>query len=145
MLVCAHDMLGSQNTKCACTSTIPAEPRILGIQEVLAGVQTGEVGSPMTMADATRFADNALEHMVRTLLAALTAPAILESMQGALRWDGLQYEKRYRRLLSPPLQRLLTQPGVLHSPLRTPMQRHVSGAGAFLDSSAYTASSLHCL
>ena len=83
------------------------------MQEVLAGVQTGEVGSPMTMADATRFADNALEHMVRTLLTALMAPAILESTQGALRWDGLQYEKRYRRLLSPPLQRLLTQPGVL--------------------------------
>lgn len=83
------------------------------MQEVLAGVQTGDAGSPMTMADATRFADNALEHMVRTLLAALTAPAILESTQGALRWDGLQYEKRYRRLLSPPLQRLLTQPGVL--------------------------------
>lgn len=83
------------------------------MQEVLAGVQTGEAGSPMTMADATRFADNALEHMVRTLLAALTAPAILESTQGALRWDGLQYEKRYRRLLSPPLQRLLTQPGAL--------------------------------
>lgn len=54
---------------------------------------------------------------MRTLLAALTAPAILESMQGALRWDGLQYEKRYRRLLSPPLQRLLTQPGVQQSPL----------------------------
>ena len=65
----------------------------------------------MTMADATRFADNALEHVVRTLLAALAAPAILESTQGALRWDGLQYEKKYRRLLSPPLQRLLTQPG----------------------------------
>ena len=76
-------------------------------------MQTGDAAAPMTMADATRFADNALEHMVRTLLAALTAPAILESTQGALRWDGLQYEKRYRRLLSPSLQRLLTQPGGL--------------------------------
>jgi hypothetical protein len=81
------------------------------MQEVLAGVRTGVAGAPMTMADATRFADNALEHMVRTLGAALTAPRILESTQGALRWDGLQYERRYRRLLSPPLQRLLTQPG----------------------------------
>ncbi len=81
------------------------------LQEVLAGVRTGAAGSPMTMADATRFADNALEHMVRTLGAALAAPQILESTQGALRWDGLQYERRYRRLLSPPLHRLLTQPG----------------------------------
>ncbi|BDA41543.1 probable cell division protein FtsZ 2 at N-terminal half [Coccomyxa sp. Obi] len=81
-------------------------------QEVLAGVRTGIAGTPMTMADATRFADNALEHMVRTLGAALAAPQILESTQGALRWDGLQYERRYRRLLSPPLQRLLTQPGI---------------------------------
>lgn len=74
----------------------------------------------MTMADATRFADNALEHMVRTLGAALAAPQILESTQGALRWDGLQYERRYRRLLSPPLQRLLTQPGAIpHCPQHT--------------------------
>ena len=72
----------------------------------------------MTMADATRFADCALDHMVRMLLAALTARAILESTQGALRWDGLQYEAKYRRLLSPPLQRLLTQPGALPSPHR---------------------------
>ena len=74
-------------------------------------MKTGAAGAPMTMADATRFADDALEHVVRTLLAALTGRAILESTQGALRWDGLQYEKKYRRLLSPPLQRLLTQPG----------------------------------
>ncbi len=53
-------------------------------QEVLAGVRTGIAGTPMTMADATRFADNALEHMVRTLGAALAAPQILESTQGAL-------------------------------------------------------------
>ena len=76
-------------------------------------MKTGAAGAPMTMADATRFADNALEHVVHTLLAALSARAILESTQGALRWDGLQYEKKYRRLLSPPLQRLLTQPGAL--------------------------------
>ena len=82
------------------------------MQEVLAGVKTGAAGSPMTMADAARFADSALEHVVRTLLAALTARAILESTQGALRWDGLQYEAKYR-----PLQRLLTQPG---APLLTP-------------------------
>lgn len=104
-----------------CIFDVHAELMLIGtlqslcaaVQEVLAGVQTGDAAAPMTMADATRFADNALEHMVRTLLAALTAPAILESTQGALRWDGLQYEKRYRRLLSPSLQRLLTQPGGL--------------------------------
>lgn len=74
----------------------------------------------MTAADATRFADNALEHVVRTVLAALTAPAILESTQGALRWDGLQYERRYRRLLSLPLQRLLTQPGYAQLRVESP-------------------------
>jgi hypothetical protein len=32
---------------------------------VLAGVRTGADGAPMTAADATRFADAALEHVVR--------------------------------------------------------------------------------
>ena len=49
---------------------------------------------------------------VRTLQGALGARQLLEGSGGALRWDGLHYERHYRRLLSPPLQRLLTQPGV---------------------------------
>ncbi len=56
---------------------------------------------------------------MRTLLSALSAPALLEGTAGALRWEGLQYERRYRRLLAPPLQRLLTQPGgrtLVHRP-----------------------------
>ena len=38
----------------------------------------------MTIAEATMIADNALEHTVRSLLAALQAPEILKSTQGVL-------------------------------------------------------------
>jgi hypothetical protein len=48
---------------------------------------------------------------VRTLQGALRAGQLLEGAGGALRWEGLRHERRYRRLLSPPLQRLLSQPG----------------------------------
>lgn len=67
-------------------------------------------GSTMTVAEATNIADNALEHTVRTILAALQAPEILKSTSGALIWHGRDL-RRYKRLLSPPLQRLLTCPG----------------------------------
>ncbi|KAK9865083.1 hypothetical protein WJX84_002741 [Apatococcus fuscideae] len=76
-------------------------------QDVLAKVGGG---AAMTIAEATMIADNALEHTVRSLLAALQAPEILKSTQGALIWHGRDL-RRYRRLLSPPLQRLLTCPG----------------------------------
>lgn len=36
----------------------------------------------MTVAEATVIADNALEHTVRTILAALQAPEILKSTSG---------------------------------------------------------------
>lgn len=39
-------------------------------------------GSTMTVAEATNIADNALEHTVRTILAALQAPEILKSTSG---------------------------------------------------------------
>lgn len=80
------------------------------MQDVLTHVGTGAGGAPMTMAEATLIADNALEHTVRTVLAALTAPELLKSTRGALVWHGRDL-RRYRRLLSPPLQRLLTCPG----------------------------------
>ncbi|DBA68374.1 hypothetical protein WJX79_000768 [Trebouxia sp. C0005] len=67
-------------------------------------------GSAMTVAEATNIADNALEHTVRTILASLQAPEILKSTSGALIWHGRDL-RRYKRLLSPPLQRLLTCPG----------------------------------
>ncbi|KAK9846543.1 hypothetical protein WJX81_006281 [Elliptochloris bilobata] len=79
-------------------------------QDVLTHVGLGAGGAPMTMAEATLIADNALEHTVRTVLAALTAPELLKSTRGALVWHGRDL-RRYRRLLSPPLQRLLTCPG----------------------------------
>lgn len=52
---------------------------------------------------------------VRTVLAALTAPELLKSTRGALVWHGRDL-RRYRRLLSPPLQRLLTCPGAAPAP-----------------------------
>ncbi|KAK9810099.1 hypothetical protein WJX72_004870 [[Myrmecia] bisecta] len=76
-------------------------------QDVLSKV-TG--GAAMTVAEATMIADNALEHTVRSILAALQAPEILKSTAGALIWHGRDL-RRYRRLLSPPIQRLLTCPG----------------------------------
>ncbi len=54
----------------------------LGLQDVLAKVLTNASGAPMTVAEATLIADNALEHSVRCVLAALAAPEILKSRQG---------------------------------------------------------------
>ena len=51
------------------------------VQDVLAKVSGG---AAMTIAEATMIADNALEHTVRSLLAALQAPEILKSTQGML-------------------------------------------------------------
>ena len=51
------------------------------MQDVLAKVGGG---AAMTIAEATMIADNALEHTVRSLLAALQAPEILKSTQGVL-------------------------------------------------------------
>ncbi len=53
------------------------------MQDVLAKVGGG---AAMTIAEATMIADNALEHTVRSLLAALQAPEILKSTQGAPFW-----------------------------------------------------------
>ena len=54
-----------------------------GLQDVLSQVMTNAGGTPMTVAEATLIADNALEHTVRCLLAAMAAPEVLKSTQGA--------------------------------------------------------------
>ena len=51
-------------------------------QDVLSQVMTNAGGTPMTVAEATLIADNALEHTVRCLLAAMAAPEVLKSTQG---------------------------------------------------------------
>lgn len=65
---------------------------MVGSQDVLAKVLTNANGAPMTVAEATLIADNALEHSVRCVLAALAAPEILRLHKGRL------------HLLSEPLQ-----------------------------------------
>ena len=49
------------------------------VQDVLSNAVGG---STMTVAEATNIADKALEHTVRTILAALQAPEILKSTSG---------------------------------------------------------------
>lgn len=66
--------------------------------------------SQLTVAEATDIADNALEHTVRCVLQAVQAVELLKSSGGALMWHGRDL-RHYRRLLSPPLQQLLTCPG----------------------------------
>lgn len=64
----------------------------------------------LTVAEATDIADNALEHTARSVLQAVQAQEILKSSRGALMWHGRDL-RHYKRLLSPPLQQLLTCPG----------------------------------
>ena len=66
--------------------------------------------SQLTVAEATDIADNALEHTARCVLQAVQAQEILKSSRGALMWHGRDL-RHYKRLLSPPLQQLLTCPG----------------------------------
>jgi hypothetical protein len=66
--------------------------------------------SQLTVAEATDIADNALEHTARSVLQAVQAQEILKSSRGALMWHGRDL-RHYKRLLSPPLQQLLTCPG----------------------------------
>ncbi|PSC70531.1 nudC domain-containing 2 [Micractinium conductrix] len=64
----------------------------------------------MTVAEATNIADNALEHSIRCILQAVQAPEILRSSRGALMWHSRDL-RHFKRILSPPLQQLLTRPG----------------------------------
>ena len=52
------------------------------LQDILAGIRTSSGGAPMTVAEATTIADNALEHSVRTVLASLAAPLFLAWRSG---------------------------------------------------------------
>ena len=52
-------------------------------QDILTTVRTSSGGTPMTVAEATTIADNALEHSVRTVLASLEAPLFLAWRSGA--------------------------------------------------------------
>jgi len=66
--------------------------------------------SQLTVSEATDISDNALEHTARSVLQAVQAQEILKSSRGALMWHGRDL-RHYKRLLSPPLQQLLTCPG----------------------------------
>lgn len=67
--------------------------------------------SQMTVAEGTEIADNALEHSVRSILQAVQAQEVLKSSRGALMWHGRDL-RHFKRILAPPLQQLLTQPGL---------------------------------
>jgi hypothetical protein len=88
----------------------------------------------MTMAEASEIADTALKSAVRCILQAVQvwasqcggsllgaisschvdppqAQEILRYSRGGLTWHG-QDLRHFKRILSPPLQQLLTQPGM---------------------------------
>lgn len=67
-------------------------------------------GAQLTVAEATDIADTALEHTVRCVMQAVSAQEVLKCSKGALMWHGEDL-KRFKRLISPPLQQLLTNPG----------------------------------
>ncbi|GBF92940.1 hypothetical protein Rsub_05776 [Raphidocelis subcapitata] len=64
----------------------------------------------LTIQQASAIADNTLEFSVRSALWALGAPEVLRASQGGMAWHGRDL-RQYKRLLSPPLERLLTCPG----------------------------------
>lgn len=66
--------------------------------------------SQLTVAEATDIADTALEHTALSVLQAIRAREILKSSRGALMWHGSEL-RHFKRLISPPLQQLLTGPG----------------------------------
>lgn len=69
-----------------------------------------KASTDLTIADASGIADNTLEFTIRAILWALRAPEVLRANRGTLMWHGRDL-RQYKRLLSPPLQRLLTCPG----------------------------------
>lgn len=53
------------------------------MQETLIGLRTNDsAGSPVTVDDAVGISDNAMEHTLRCLLAAVQAPEVLDSSKG---------------------------------------------------------------
>lgn len=67
--------------------------------------------SQLTVAEATDIADTALEHTALSVLQAIRAREVLKSSRGALMWHGSEL-RHFKRLISPPLQQLLTRPGI---------------------------------
>lgn len=78
-------------------------------QDVLLQQSYGE--DTLTVAESTEIANAALEHTVRCVVQAVCASEMLKSTQGGLMWHG-QELKHFKRLISPPLQHLLTQKGL---------------------------------
>lgn len=64
----------------------------------------------MTVAESTEIANAALEHTVKCVLRAVCSKEILKSSQGGLMWHGKEL-RHFKRLISPPLQQLLTRDG----------------------------------
>ena len=55
------------------------------LQETLTGLSTQDSsGYPVTVDDAVSISNNALEHTVRCILAAIQAPEVLDSSRGLL-------------------------------------------------------------
>lgn len=77
-------------------------------QDVL--LQQSYGGDQMTVAESTEIANAALEHTVRCVLHAVCAEEILKSSQGGLMWHGKDL-KHFKRLISPPLQQMLSHDG----------------------------------
>lgn len=78
-------------------------------QDVLLQQSYGE--ETLTVSESTEIANAALEHTVRCIVQAVCASEMLKSTQGGLMWHG-QELKHFKRLISPPLQHLLTQKGL---------------------------------
>lgn len=72
---------------------------------------SGDSAETLTVAESTEIANAALEHTVRCIVQAVNAPEMLKSTQGGLMWHGKEL-RHFKRLISPPLQQLLTQKGV---------------------------------
>jgi hypothetical protein len=77
-------------------------------QDVLLQQSYGE--ETLTVAESTEIANTALEQTVRCIVQAVHAPEMLKSTQGGLMWHGKEL-RHFKRLISPPLQQLLTQKG----------------------------------
>lgn len=80
-------------------------------QDVLLQQSYGEHAETLTVAESTEIANAALDHTVRCIVQAVNAPEMLKSTQGGLMWHGKEL-RHFKRLISPPLQQLLTQKGV---------------------------------
>lgn len=78
-------------------------------QDVLLQQSYGE--DTLTVSESTEIANAALEHTVRCIVQGVCSSEMLKSTQGGLMWHG-QELKHFKRLISPPLQHLLTQKGL---------------------------------